>query len=105
MLRREAVAGRPIPVAITCVILHDFLPGLRVADGRVQRGDEHAVYRRFDVARLHVFGSGGQVDRGDDRLAAREDGDAIPGSLPAPHGAIARVGDRLLRNPPGEREG
>jgi hypothetical protein len=64
---------------------------------RVERGDDDAVNRRLDIVRLPVVGIAGQfVSRHDRPAAARQDGDAVPGLLAAPHGAGARLLNRGL---------
>src|SRR3954469_8941891 len=70
--------------------------GLRIAVGQVDAADEHTIDRRFDVAALRVAGVARQSRaRQDGFLAARENGDAVPGFLPAPHRAIARLAERI----------
>src|SRR5262249_40920331 len=74
-----------------------FWPRLRIAVRRIERGDDDAVDRRLDIARLPVVGIAGQFAPRHDRLAAaRQDGDAVPSLLPAPHGAVARLLNRGL---------
>ena len=75
-----------------------FRPRLRVAVGRIERRDQHAVHRRLDVTRLRVGGIAGQFVAGNDRIsAARQNGDAIPRFLTAPDRAIAGLGNCGLR--------
>src|SRR5215470_14027009 len=50
-----------------------------------------------NIARLPVVGVAGQFALRHDRLAAaRQDGDAVPSLLAAPHGAVARLPNRGL---------
>jgi hypothetical protein len=76
----------------------EFWPRLRIAVRRIERGDDDAINRRLDIARLPVVGIARQfVPRHDRLAAARQDGDAVPGFLAGPHGAVARLLDRGLR--------
>ena len=55
------------------------------------------VDRRLDIARLPVVRIARQFAPRHDRLAAaRQDGNAVPGLLAAPHGAVARLLNRGL---------
>ena len=73
----------------------EFRSGLRIAVRRIERADEHAVHRRLDVAALRVgwiAGQRGRVRTGSP--SAGENGNAVPGFLPAPDGAVACLFDR-----------
>src|SRR6516165_7977836 len=75
----------------------EFWPRLRIAVRRIERGDNDTVNRRLDIARLPVVRIAGQFAPCHDRLAAaRQDGDAVPGLLAAPHGAVTRLLNRGL---------
>ena len=75
-------------------LVFEFRSGLRIAVRRIERGDEHAIHRRFDVAALRVVWIAGQSVAGQDRLAAaREDRDAVPRFLPAPNRAVTCLFD------------
>ena len=76
-------------------LVFEFRPGLLIAVGRVQRGDQRAVDGRFDVAALSVFGVTRKFSAGDDRLAvASQNGDAGAAFLPAPRRGITRLPPR-----------
>ena len=60
-------------------LVREFWAGLRVAVGRVQRGHQHAIHCRLQVAALAVSGISRQLGLRDDGLAtAGEDGNAVP---------------------------
>jgi hypothetical protein len=76
----------------------EFRPRLRIAVRRVERSDQHAVHRRLDVAGLVVVGIAGQFGAGDDRHhAPRQDRDAVPALLAAPHRLVAGLAQRIGR--------
>ena len=75
-------------------LIFEFRPRLRVAVRRIERGNQHAVDRRLDIAALRISGVAGQLGTRDDGLTiATQDGDAVPRLLPAPNGAITGLFD------------
>ena len=67
----------------------------RVAIRRVEGCNQHTVHRRLDIARLCIAGIAGQFRSRDDRFeTTRQNGDAVPGFLSAPHNTVARLLDR-----------
>src|SRR5438477_8389220 len=78
--------------------VREFGPRLRVPVRRVQRGDENAVYRCFEIPALRIRGISRQSGSRDNGVAIpREDCDAVPRLLTQPNGAIACVLDRRFR--------
>ena len=71
----------------------EFRTRPRIAVGQVDRSEDHARYRRLDVAGLRVGRVAGKIDGGDHRLAsaASQDRDAVPAALPAPRRGVTRV--------------
>ena len=90
-----ACASQPLePVELVV----EFRPGLRIAVRQIEAGDDDAVDGGFDIARLLVVGVAGQLGADQHRIAlARQDGDAVPGLLPAPDRAVAGLADRINR--------
>ena len=76
----------------------EFRPGLRIAVRQIDAGDDDAVDGGLDIARLVIIAIAGQRGSGQYRLGvARQDGDAVPGLLSAPHRAVAGFLDRQNR--------
>jgi hypothetical protein len=88
---------RPQPLEPVELVI-EFRPGLRIAVRQVDAGDDDAVDGGFDIARLVIIAIAGQGGAGQHRLGvARQDGDAVPGLLSAPHRAVAGLLDRHNR--------
>ena len=93
LVERRGVARQPLEPGELVV---EFRPRLRVAVRRIERGDQHAVDRGLDIAALFVVGIARQFGAGDDRHhAARQDRDAVPGLLAAPHRLVAGLAQRI----------
>ena len=76
----------------------EFRSRLRIAVRQIDAGDDDAVDGGFDIARFVVVGIAGQGGADQHRLGlARQDGDAVPGFLAAPHRAVAGLADRIDR--------
>ena len=76
----------------------EFRSRLRIAVRQIDAGDDDAVDGGFDIARLVVVGVAGQAVADQYRLGlARQNGDAVPGFLAAPHRAVASLFDRRKR--------
>ena len=98
LVERGGVADQPLEPGELEI---EFRPGLRVAVRRIERGDQHAVDGRFDVAALGVVRIARQFRAGDDRHhAARQDRDAIPGPLAAPDRLVAGLAQGVRRKLP-----
>jgi len=77
-----------------CELVIELGTGPRVAIGRVETTDEHAIHGSFDIATVGIACAPGEAAPGFLRLAlARQDGDAVPALLPEPNGAVASVTD------------
>src|SRR5664280_2706855 len=64
---------------------------LRIAVGQIDRGDDEAVHRRFQVAAVRVVGVAGKAAAAlVDGAASGQDGDAVEALLAVPDGAVAR---------------
>ncbi len=76
----------------------EFRPGLRIAVGRIERRNQDAVHRSFDVAALRIRGIAGQPGSREHRLTiAGENGNAVPGGLAPPDGTVTGRLDRGSR--------
>src|SRR5207244_12871865 len=74
----------------------EFRPGLRVAVRQIDAGDDDAAHGGLDVACFAIAGVARQRIADQDRLGiAGEDGNPVPGLLPAPHRAVAGFLDGL----------
>src|SRR5215203_4344830 len=68
---------------------------LRIPVWRIDRRDQHAIDRCFNVSALRIARITGKRALRDDRLcAARQYRDTVPTSLPAPRRAVSRRLDR-----------
>ncbi len=93
LVERGGVTREPLEPGELVV---EFRPGLRVAVRRIERSDQHAVDRGLDVAALGVVRIARQLGARDDRHhAARQDRDAVPGLLAAPHRLVAGLAQRV----------
>ena len=96
MLQQLARVGLQAPEPGQLVV--EFRPGLRIAVGQIDAADQDAADGGLDVARLIILRIAGQGGPRHDRLRSpRQDGDAVPGPLPAPHGVISGPPDRIGR--------
>ena len=75
----------------------EFGTGLRVSVRSVDRGDEHAVNGRLEIAALPVGGVAWQVHAGHHRRPPREDRHAVPALLAAPYRLITGLPDCVRR--------
>ena len=75
----------------------EFGTGLRVSVRSVDRGDEHAVDGRLEIAALPIGGVAWQVHASHNRRPSREDRHAVPALLAAPYRMITRLPDCLRR--------
>ena len=97
VLLQELAGMRPQPPEPVELVI-EFRPGLRIAVRQIDAGDDDAVDGGLDVARLVILAVAGQGRPGQHRLGVpRQDGDAVPGLLPAPHRAVAGFLDRGSR--------
>jgi len=79
----------------------ELWPRLRIAVGEVEGRDQDSVDGRFDVTRLAVLRITGQGGAGQYRIViAREDCDAVPGTLALPDGTVAEGAKSLFRKGP-----
>jgi hypothetical protein len=79
-------------------LVGEFRTGLRVSVRRIERGHDHPVHGRFDVAALFVVGIARQLGLRDDRLGiAGEDRDTVPRLLAAQGDAVSCFLDRRSR--------
>ena len=70
----------------------EFRAWLRVAVRQIDAGDEHAPDGRLDIPALRIVGIAGEGLCGDDRRRpARQDGDAVPGTLTLPYRLVAEI--------------
>ena len=75
----------------------EFGTGLGVSIGSVDRGDEHAVDGRLEIAALPIGGVAWQVHASHNRSPSRENRHAVPAPLAAAYRMIARLPDCLRR--------
>src|SRR3984957_7183081 len=73
----------------------EFGTGLGVSIGSVDRGDEHAVDGRLEIAALPIGGVAWQVHASDNRTPPRKNRHAVPVPLAAAYRMIARLPDCL----------
>ena len=92
--RRSMVEKTVEPVEL----VGKFRPRLWVAVRHVERGDHDAADGCLDVAALRILLIAGQRGADQHRLGvARQNGDAVPATLAAPHGAVASLAQRIDR--------
>jgi len=81
-----------------CELVVEFRARLRIAVRQIEAADDDAIDGGFDVARLFVVAVPGQLVADRHRIGvARQDGDAVPAFLSAPHRAIAGLVDGFDR--------
>ena len=91
-LRRLQIGGMGDQAIEPGELVVELRPRLGIAVGQIDRGDEQPLDRGLDIAALAVLGIAGQGIARQHRLGALgQDGDAVPGLLPPPHRAIARL--------------
>src|ERR1051326_7584685 len=88
--REEALRVRDEPLH-PGELVTEFRPGLRIAVGRIERGDENAADGGLQIPALRIVGIAGQSIARRMRLRPREDRDAIVGALSHRDRVIARA--------------
>jgi hypothetical protein len=82
----------------TCHLVIELRTRLRVSIRKVNGRDQHAVYRRFDIARLTIPSIPRQAGSRQQRVALpRQDRDPVPGTFARPDSAIAEFTKGVCR--------
>ena len=94
---RVEFSGMGVQALEPSELVIEFGTGLGVSIGSVDRGDEHAVDGRLEIAALPIGGVAWQVHASHNRSPSRKNRHAVPAPLAAAYRMIARLPDCLRR--------